>query len=125
MVEPYTFPFDIVALADPAALAAHLITNTAQLEAWSTRRQHLGGPVPVVTRTQAHGARWATGEYGERPGQIRTCPIRIFGNISHTRPRQTLILCEISGLRIRFRPRSDHNETSTSQGTAIQARYSG
>ena len=55
MVEPYTFPCDIMPLADCAALAAHLITSTAQLEASSTKPQRTGGPVQLVTITQAAG----------------------------------------------------------------------
>jgi hypothetical protein len=60
MTDPYAFPFDIMPLADCAALAAHLITSTAQLEAWSTKLQRIGGPVQVVTITQADGVRWRT-----------------------------------------------------------------
>lgn len=57
MVEPYSFPFSIMPLADCGALAAHLITSTAQLEAWSTKPQRIGGPAQLVTITQAAGAR--------------------------------------------------------------------
>jgi hypothetical protein len=58
MTDPYAFPRDIMPLADCAALAAHLITSTAQLEAWSTKPQRIGGPAQVVTIAQADGARW-------------------------------------------------------------------
>ncbi len=57
MTNPYYFPFDIMPLQDCADLAVHLITSTAQLETWSTKRQNIGGPVQLVTITQADGAR--------------------------------------------------------------------
>lgn len=57
VVEPYTFPFDIMPLADCADLAAHVITSTAQLETWSRKPQQVGGVAQVVTITQAAGAR--------------------------------------------------------------------
>jgi hypothetical protein len=58
MVEPYCFPFGIMPLQDCALFAEHLITSTAQLEAWSTKRQRVGGPVQLVTITQTGGVRW-------------------------------------------------------------------
>jgi hypothetical protein len=61
IVEPYTFPFDIMPLVDCAALASHLITSTARLETWSSKRQRIGGPVKAVTITQADGAQWSNG----------------------------------------------------------------
>jgi hypothetical protein len=60
MVDPYEFPFDIMPLQDAATLAAHLITSTAQLEAWSTKRQSVGGPVQLVIMTQSGGGSWFT-----------------------------------------------------------------
>lgn len=58
MVEPYSFPFDIMPLQDCADLAAHLISSTAQLEAWSSKPQRIGGPVDVVAITHITGVNW-------------------------------------------------------------------
>ncbi len=57
MVQPYTFPFDIMPLADCAALAAHLIPSSARLEAWSAKPQRIVGVVQMVAITQADGVR--------------------------------------------------------------------
>lgn len=67
MVEPHTFPFAIMPMADCATLAEHLITSTAQLEAWSSARQQTGGTVQLVTITQADGARWEQNPHTHRP----------------------------------------------------------
>ena len=57
IVAPYTSPFDFMPLTGCADLAQHLIISTAQLAAWSTMPQRIGGLVQLVTITQADGAR--------------------------------------------------------------------
>ena len=51
MTDPCTVPFEIMQLADCAALASQLITSTAQLETLSTQRRRISGPVHLVTIT--------------------------------------------------------------------------
>lgn len=61
MTAPYTFLLAIMPLADCAVLARHLISSTAQLEAWSSKRHRIGGAVQLGTMMQAYGARWVRG----------------------------------------------------------------
>lgn len=58
MIDPYVFPFRFMPLPSCIELAEFVIAGTSRLEGFSTSRQRVGGPVDVVTITQAEGVRW-------------------------------------------------------------------